>query len=304
MIQEAKGLKTPKAAEGNFHHAVLSQLSTTAEDQRQEKLFSETVFPIGNPKQASVSMSTPLDKLEKGSEPNDPFYSNKETGLNHSNHLKPTPNSGAEDPEVRPPSPMHNQQPISPEQSSRQGFDHRDPKALESPLPGGDEDHYSKSWEAMAPYIEENPSARAPSVKRESDDILPPPPFQEPGDMHEHPGLTSADEDGVVAPDITMEGRHSQAQPKDNTSVDMQRTAPDSLEFSLEASALTVTPADMGMSGSPPLIFPLMSRVLMIDELAVENPNVSFPPNAGALLMNLWQFRVLPFGQRLSNTPT
>jgi hypothetical protein len=28
-------------------------LSTTAEDQRQEKLFFETLFPIGNPKQAS-----------------------------------------------------------------------------------------------------------------------------------------------------------------------------------------------------------------------------------------------------------
>jgi hypothetical protein len=206
LIQEAKGLKTPRAAEDNNHHAALSQLSITAEDQTQEGLFFETLFPIGNPKQASVSMSTPLDNLEKGSVANDQLYSNTETGVTHANHLKPTLNSAAEDDEVRPPSPTHHQEPISAEQSSRHGVDHRDPGALGSPLPGGDEDHYSKSWEAMAPYLEQSPSARAPSVKREFDDILPPPPLQEPGDEHEHPGLTPADEAGVVAPDITMDG--------------------------------------------------------------------------------------------------
>jgi hypothetical protein len=61
-------------------------------------------------------------------------------------------------------------------------------------------------------------------------------------------------------------GHDSQAQPQDNTSLDMQRTAPENLEISLEASALTVTPPDIGMSCNSPLIFTLTRRIMMIKE--------------------------------------
>ncbi len=50
-------------------------------------------------------MLTPLDNHENDSAPKDPFYSNEETRLTHSEGLKPTLHFETEDAEVRPPLP-------------------------------------------------------------------------------------------------------------------------------------------------------------------------------------------------------
>jgi hypothetical protein len=185
-------------------------------------------------------MATPLDNPKEGSISGNLLYINGPPVLDRSDPLKPLFKVEVEDDEVPPPPSLtHNQEPIPAEVSSRQGFDSKGPGALKSPLLEGEGHQSFDSWKVMAPNLEQDTWPRAPSFKKKLEDVQPPvspKPSQEPGDKRVHPGMTSANEAKLFASHPGMEGQHSQAQPQENASIDMQMPAPDSTKVILEVS--------------------------------------------------------------------